>query len=111
MKTTAIAFITLLVSGYSSVGLSAASASQSLPRSTPEAQGIASSAILEFADTADRELADMHSFMILRHGHVVAEGWWDPYDAATRHQLYTRPRDECGFWTNQEPPIDRAVTC
>ncbi len=81
MKTPLIA---LLVS-CSSVGV----AQQPLPRSTPEAQGMASSAILAFIETADRELADMHSFMLLRHGQVVAEGWWDPYDAATRHQLYS----------------------
>ena len=31
----------------------------------------------------------MHSFMLVRHGHVVAEGWWAPYDAATRHELYS----------------------
>ena len=31
----------------------------------------------------------MHSFMLVRHGHVVAEGWWAPYDAATRQELYS----------------------
>ncbi len=25
----------------------------------------------------------------MRHGHVVAEGWWSPYDAETRHELYS----------------------
>jgi CubicO group peptidase (beta-lactamase class C family) len=25
----------------------------------------------------------------MRHGHVVAEGWWGPYDAATPHLLYS----------------------
>ncbi len=59
------------------------------PRSTPEAQGISSSAILGFVESADRELPDMHSFMLVRHGHVVAEGWWAPYDAGTRHELYS----------------------
>ncbi len=27
--------------------------------------------------------------MVLRHGHVVAEGWWSPYDAGTPHSLYS----------------------
>ncbi len=27
--------------------------------------------------------------MVLRHGHVLAEGWWAPYDAATPHELYS----------------------
>ena len=32
------------------------------PRSTPEAQGVRSEAILDFIETADRELPDMNSF-------------------------------------------------
>jgi len=31
----------------------------------------------------------MHSFMLVRHGQVVAEGWWSPYDAQTPHILYS----------------------
>ena len=30
-----------------------------------------------------------HSLMRVRHGHVVAEGWWSPYDALTPHALYS----------------------
>jgi CubicO group peptidase (beta-lactamase class C family) len=61
----------------------------SLPRSTPERQGISSTAILDFVDTADRQIDMMNSFMLIRHGFVVAEGWWGPYDAATPHILYS----------------------
>ncbi|PYQ49311.1 MAG: serine hydrolase [Acidobacteria bacterium] len=60
-----------------------------LPRSTPERQGISSSAILGFVEAADTEIDAMHSFMLVRHGHVVAEGWWTPYDARTPHVLYS----------------------
>ena len=60
-----------------------------LPRSTPEAQGVSSSAILAFIDAADRDIDALHSFMLLRHGHVVAEGWWAPYNAASPHMLYS----------------------
>ncbi len=60
-----------------------------LPRSTPERQGISSSALLAFVEAADREIDQMHSFMLVRHGHVVAEGWWGPYDASTPHILYS----------------------
>jgi CubicO group peptidase (beta-lactamase class C family) len=63
--------------------------SPALPRSTPEAQGIASSAILSFVDRADREIDALHSVMLLRHGHVVAEGWWAPYSAEAPHELYS----------------------
>jgi CubicO group peptidase (beta-lactamase class C family) len=31
----------------------------------------------------------MNSFMLLRHGHVIAEGWWAPYDAEAPHSLYS----------------------
>src|SRR5207245_11046852 len=60
-----------------------------LPSSTPERQGISSSAILGFVEAADTEIDAMHSFMLVRHGHVVAEGWWTPYDARTPHVLYS----------------------
>lgn len=31
----------------------------------------------------------MHSLMLLRHGHVIAEGWWGPYSADRTHLLYS----------------------
>jgi hypothetical protein len=52
-----------------------------LPRSTPEAQGVSSSAVLSFVEAADTHIDSLHSFMLLRHGNVVAEGWWSPYNA------------------------------
>lgn len=61
---------------------------EGLPRSSPEAQGVPSSAVHAFIDAADR-LDSMNSFMLLRHGHVIAEGWWAPYDADSPHSLYS----------------------
>ena len=60
-----------------------------LPRSTPEQQGIASADILAFIEAADKEIDQMNSFMLLRHGHVVAEAWWTPYDRDTPHILFS----------------------
>ena len=60
-----------------------------LPRSAPEAQGVSSSAILDFIEAADRDIDAMHGFLLVRHGHVVAEGWWRPYDAQTPHILFS----------------------
>ncbi|MDX2029610.1 MAG: serine hydrolase [Blastocatellia bacterium] len=72
------------------VGASPASErSGALPRSSPERQGISSSAILAFVEAADKEIDAMHSVMVVRHGQVVAEGWWGPYDAKTPHILYS----------------------
>jgi len=61
----------------------------SLPRSSPEQQGIAAADILAFVDAADREIDQMNSLIIVRHGHVVAEGWWAPYDRDTPHILFS----------------------
>jgi CubicO group peptidase (beta-lactamase class C family)/predicted glycoside hydrolase/deacetylase ChbG (UPF0249 family) len=67
----------------------AADKTRALPRSKPEEQGISSSALLEFVEAADRDIDQLHSFMLVRHGHVVAECWWGPYDAQTPHILYS----------------------
>ena len=61
-----------------------------LPRSTPESEGVSSSGIIEFlnaVDTAGR--VELHSFMFLRHGKVIAEGWWKPYGPDYKHLLYS----------------------
>jgi CubicO group peptidase (beta-lactamase class C family) len=60
-----------------------------LPRSSPEAQGVSSAAVLSFVEAADKNIESMNSFMLLRHGHVVAEGWWAPYEAEAPHSLYS----------------------
>jgi CubicO group peptidase (beta-lactamase class C family) len=60
-----------------------------LPRSSPEAQGVSSAALLSFVEAADKDIDSLHSFMLLRHGHVVAEGWWAPYHAEAPHALYS----------------------
>jgi CubicO group peptidase (beta-lactamase class C family) len=67
----------------------AADGPASLPRSSPESQGVPSAAILGFVEAADSKLDSLHSLMILRHGKVVAEGWWTPYSAGSRHELYS----------------------
>ncbi len=48
-----------------------------LPRSTPEVQGISSEAIRDFFVATDK-INTLHSFMLVRHGHVIAEAWWKP---------------------------------
>ena len=60
-----------------------------LPRSTPEKQGISSTSILKFLDIVSKSKQEFHSLMILRHGHVVTEGWWAPYSPEHRMQLYS----------------------
>lgn len=60
-----------------------------LPRSTPEAQGVSSAGILAFIEAADKTVDTMNSVMIVRHGKVVAEGWWKPYEAEAPHWLFS----------------------
>ncbi|GAB4172377.1 MAG: hypothetical protein Fur005_34140 [Roseiflexaceae bacterium] len=62
---------------------------QRLPRSTPAAQGIDPQAVQRFYHALDREIRHMHSVMLIRHGHVIAEGWWSPYQPADRHVLFS----------------------
>lgn len=59
------------------------------PRSTPEEEGIDSQGILDFVDAVSAARLELHSLMIVRHGKVVAEGWWSPYDAQRPHLLYS----------------------
>ena len=61
----------------------------SLPRSLPDAQGVSSAGIVNFIQVAERRRFKLHSLMVLRHGHVVAEGWWAPYRADLKHSLYS----------------------
>ncbi|GAA2033432.1 hypothetical protein GCM10009740_24830 [Terrabacter terrae] len=61
----------------------------SLPRSNPSAQGVDAAGILAFVDATERDGLDLHSLMVVRHGHVVAEGWWAPYAAGRVHLAYS----------------------
>ena len=60
-------------------------AADSLPRSSPESQGVSSAQIRAFVEAADQNVQSMHSLMVLRHGNVVAEGWWAPESAEKPH--------------------------
>ena len=61
----------------------------SLPRSTPSAQGVDATGLLALVDAAERDRLGLHSLMVVRHGHVVAEGWWRPYAASRVHLAYS----------------------
>jgi CubicO group peptidase (beta-lactamase class C family) len=60
-----------------------------LPRATPESQGISSKGISDFITAANASGYSWHSFMLLRHGKVVAEGWWKPFEPEFKHSLYS----------------------
>lgn len=63
-----------------------------LQRTTPEAEGIPSAAILDFVGALEQHtypLDAVQGFMLLRHGNVVAEGWWTPYRPQAPHSLFS----------------------
>ena len=60
-----------------------------LIRSTPEAEGVSSEGINNFIDAVSKSKHELHSFMILRRGKVVSEGWWNPYRSDLQHTLYS----------------------
>jgi hypothetical protein len=63
---------------------------KSLPRSIPETEGVSSKAIITFLDSAAaNRKTEFHSFMFLRHGKAIAEGWWNPFRADLKHTLYS----------------------
>jgi len=60
-----------------------------LPRSRPEEAGVDPAGILAFVAGVEQKVGGLHSFMLLRHGHVAAEGWWAPYAPERPHMLYS----------------------
>lgn len=60
-----------------------------LPRSTPAASGMSSRAVTALLDRLEAQSVECHSIMVVRRGHVVAEGWWAPYSAERPHLLYS----------------------
>ncbi len=67
-----------------------------IPRSSPEQQGVSSAGILRFLDAIRASGQEFHSIMIIRHGHVIAEGWWYPYSSGRRQQLYSLSKSFTG---------------
>ena len=83
-KTVAIAVIAISVFHNCSIA-----SAESLPRSTPEAVGVSSAGVRGFLDAVAGSAHEMHSVMLVRHGRVVAEGWWAPYAADLTHTMYS----------------------
>ena len=69
---------------------------------TPESQGVDSQGILDFIDGAERAFdgdvqgpkkGHFHGFVIVRHGKVIAEGSWKPFDTLNEtHMLYSHSK-------------------
>lgn len=62
---------------------------QILERQSPESQGVSSKGVLAFVQALEQEVDSPHGFVLLRHGHVIAQGWWAPYQRKSPHMLYS----------------------
>ena len=56
-----------------------------LPRSTPEAEGVDPQVISQFFSDLDKSGLEVHSIMIIRHGKVIAEHWWQTHMTPDSH--------------------------
>src|SRR5471030_2439839 len=63
--------------------------SSTFQQSTPEAQGVSAAAIDSFLTAVGQSKHEFHSIMILRHGKVITQGWWNPYQPQLKHSLYS----------------------
>ena len=61
----------------------------SLARVRPEEVGIPPSAILRFMEDMTERNMNLHSFMLLRHGKVAAEGHYFPFRKDVRHPIFS----------------------
>jgi CubicO group peptidase (beta-lactamase class C family) len=59
------------------------------PTSSPEQQGVSSSAILSFIEEIEKQHIEVHGLIIMRHGHIITEGYWSPFSAEKSHRLFS----------------------
>lgn len=62
---------------------------RALPQATPSAQGVDAAAVGDFLDALTGSGVETHSLVLLRHGAVVAEAHWSPYEAGQLNLLYS----------------------
>ncbi len=56
---------------------------------TPESAGIPSTALERFYREIETLKMPLHSFLLLRHGNLIAEGYWSPHTPDERHIVYS----------------------
>jgi CubicO group peptidase (beta-lactamase class C family) len=59
------------------------------PRSTPEEQGLSSAKLAAMLELLRRENRPVHSVLVVRHGVLVLEAYAHPFNAQTRHGIYS----------------------
>ncbi len=59
------------------------------PIARPESMGISSKQILKFLEKAEDNGIMLHSVLMMRKGHVVAEGYYAPFTKDSLHRIYS----------------------
>jgi hypothetical protein len=59
------------------------------PQSKPETEGVSSKGIYTFLEAAEKSKNELHGFMFLRHGKIIAKAWWNPYAPGLKHSMYS----------------------
>ena len=79
-------------------GHAAMKSDDGLPRMSPDEAGVDPRAVLDFIDRVFAKGLQLHSFMLYRQGHVVAEGWSWPYQSHRPHMMHslTKSVTACG---------------
>ncbi|WP_033309415.1 serine hydrolase domain-containing protein [Streptomyces iakyrus] len=68
-----------------------------LPTSGPAAEGVDASGVHAFLDALEAAPEiEPHSLVIMRHGRLVASGWWAPYTPERLHLLYSLSKSFTG---------------
>ena len=62
---------------------------QQLPEAKPESVGVSSQKVLEFVEALENEVDEVHSFVLVKDGKVIGQGWWHPYKKTEKHMLYS----------------------
>jgi CubicO group peptidase (beta-lactamase class C family) len=57
------------------------------PTATPESQGVDPAHLIRLLDHVREQRLNLHSLLIARHGHLIAEIYFHPYHAESRHDV------------------------
>lgn len=62
---------------------------KSLPRSTPERENVDAAGIRKFTEELKRRKMEIHSLVVLRHGNVIHEEYFNGYNKDRPHIMYS----------------------
>lgn len=58
-------------------------------KDSPESVGIPSRCLLKFLERLQKKQIPMHSFLLMRHDTLIAEGYYAPYQKDTLHRMFS----------------------